>query len=372
MRVLLTGGGTAGHINPALAIAEIIRANEPGSVIEFVGIEGGKEEDLVPREGYPLRFVRSMGIERSLSPRAIKALFVALYSPKAKQTQKILDDFAPDLVIGTGGFTCWPIMAAAAKRGIPTALHESNALPGLAVRMLQRRVDRIWTNFEKSTDYLSKKAPILRVGNPLRGGFEAVSREAARARLGLSDRQTLILSFGGSLGAEEINRAAVSMMKEFSAKHPDVIHLHAAGSKKIDETRARYDELGLGAAPNCILTDYIYDMPMQMAAADLVICRAGAMTLSELARMKKNAILIPSPNVTDNHQYVNAKTLSDAGAAVLVEEHTLSAGALRAEAEKLLTDPVRRRHMGDSIGRFADVDTNRLIWEDVQRLLGRK
>ncbi len=372
MRVLLTGGGTAGHINPALAIAQIILANEPGSVIEFVGIKGGKEEDLVPREGYPLHFVQSMGIERSLSPRAIKALFVALHSPKAKQTQQILDDFSPDLVIGTGGFTCWPIMAAAAKRKIPTALHESNALPGLAVRMLQRRVDRIWTNFEKSAEYLSKKAPILRVGNPLRGGFGAISKEAARGKLGLTSKQTLILSFGGSLGAEELNRACLFMMKEFSAKHRDIVHLHAAGSKKIAECKALYAELGLGAYPNCILTDYIYDMPLQMAAADLVICRAGAMTLSELAKMKKSAILIPSPNVTDNHQYVNAKTMSDAGAALLVEETMLADGTLRAEAEKLLTDPTRMRRMEDSMERLADVDTNRLIWEDIQRLLGRK
>jgi UDP-N-acetylglucosamine--N-acetylmuramyl-(pentapeptide) pyrophosphoryl-undecaprenol N-acetylglucosamine transferase len=372
VRVLLTGGGTAGHINPALAIAQIIRANEAGSVIEFVGIKGGKEEDLVPREGYPLRFVESMGIERSLSPRAIKALFVALRSPKAKQTQQILDEFSPDLVIGTGGFTCWPIMAAAAKRGIPTALHESNALPGLAVRMLQGRVDRIWTNFEKSTDYLRRKAPVLRVGNPLRGEFGAVDRERARAKLKISPQQTLILSFGGSLGAEEVNKAALSMMKLFSARHPDIVHLHAAGSKKLAECKKIYDELGLGAYPNCILTDYIYDMPLQMAAADLVICRAGAMTLSELAKMKKCAILIPSPNVTDNHQYVNAKTVADAGAAILVEEKTLAAGTLRTEAEKLLTDPARMRRMENSMEHLADLDTNRLIWEDIVRLLGRK
>ena len=148
MRVLLTGGGTAGHINPALAIAELIRRNAPGAEIAFVGIRGGKEDDLIPREGYRLYYVKSKGIRRSFSPSAVvsnvQALWLAAWSPYARSTRAVLDEFRPDIVIGTGGYACWPIMAAAARRGIPTALHESNALPGLAVRKLQKKVDRIW------------------------------------------------------------------------------------------------------------------------------------------------------------------------------------------------------------------------------------
>ncbi|MBR2020572.1 MAG: glycosyltransferase, partial [Clostridia bacterium] len=206
MRVLLTGGGSAGHINPALAIAETVKQNDPNATIAFVGIRNGKEEDLVPREGYPLHYVESMGIRRSLSPKNIKALWLALTSPYSKQTNRILDGFQPDIVIGTGGYACWPIMAAAARRGIPTAVHESNALPGLAVRQLQGRVDRIWINFSKTAELLRKKEKTVQVGNPLRNGFGGLSKAEARKRLGISEDRFFILSFGGSLGAEEVNR----------------------------------------------------------------------------------------------------------------------------------------------------------------------
>ncbi len=372
MRLLLTGGGTAGHINPALAIADIVRRNDPEAVIEFVGIRTGKETDLVPREGYPLHFVESMGIRRSLSPSNIKALYLALTSPYSKKTNKILDDFQPDLVIGTGGYACWPIMAAAARRGIPTAVHESNALPGLAVRRLQKKVDRIWINFARTAERLKKDVPVVRVGNPLRGGFGKLSAEAAKKELGLEPDRFLILSFGGSLGAEEVNRAVVAMMRDFSSKHPEVLHVHATGKRDYENTIKFFREEGVAAARNCILLDYIYDMPLRMSAADLVISRAGAMTVSELALMKKPAILIPSPYVADNHQFLNAKALADAAAACLVEEATLSEGALTKAAEALWSDPAARAASETAIAAFADVDANRRIWEEICALLKKE
>ncbi len=372
MRVILTGGGTAGHINPALAIAEIIRRNDPSAEVLFVGIKGGKEEDLVPREGYRLEYVKSMGIRRSLSPANIKALWLAWYSPRSAATKRILEEFRPDIVIGTGGYACWPIMSAAAKRGIPTALHESNALPGMAVKRLQGSVDRIWINFAATADRLKDQTKVLRVGNPLRGGFGTLTKEDARRLLGLAPEQKLILSFGGSLGAEGVTRAVLEMMQKFTARQTEYLHLHAAGKRDHADAKQCFEALGLGGAANCRLADYIYDMPLQMAAADLVISRAGAMTLSELAEMKKPCILIPSPNVADNHQYVNAKTLSDAGAAVLVEEKNLAEGALLRAAESLLADPARMAGMQESIAAFADRDADRLIWEDIRQLLDGK
>lgn len=372
MRVLLTGGGTAGHINPALAIAEIIRQNAPGSEIEFVGIKGGKEEDLVPREGYDLLYVDSIGMKRPLaSPSNLKAFWVALTSPYSHKTNRILDEFRPDLVIGTGGFACWPIMAAAARRGIPTALHESNAKPGLAVRKLQGRVDRIWVNFEKTAEQLDVPEKILRVGNPLRKEFGVISKEEARRRLGIPENTFLILSFGGSGGAEEVNRAAVEMMKDFTSCHADCIQYHAAGKRDYEATLGAFRAAGLEGNRSCVLKDYIYDMPLRMAAADLVISRAGAMTLSELSRMKKAAILIPSPYVADNHQFLNAKTLADAGGAVLVEERTLAKGSLTQAAESLLRDRSRMHRMEEAIAPFADRDANRLIWNEISGMAGK-
>lgn len=368
MRLLLTGGGTAGHINPALAIAETVRKNDPSAVIEFVGIRNGKEADLIPREGYQLHYVESMGIRRSLSPANLKAMWMAWSSPRSKQTLKILDDFRPDLVIGTGGYASWPIMKAAANRGIPTAVHESNALPGLTVRRLQRSVDQIWINFAHTADYLKEKEKIIRVGNPLRGGFGAMTRAQAKQELGLADDRLLILSFGGSLGAEEVNRAVIRMMAEFSSQHPEVLHIHAAGKRDYPETMKAFRQAGLHLYSNCMLLDYIYDMPLRMAAADVVISRAGAMTLSELALMKKASVLIPSPYVADNHQYLNAKTLADAGAAKLVEEKTLESGALTLAVGELLEDVSARKTCEEQIAAFADADANRRIWEQIRIL----
>ena len=373
MRVLLTGGGTAGHINPALAIADIVKQNIPSAEILFVGIRGGKEEDLVPREGYTLRYVKARGIDRSIFTLGnVKAIWLAAKEPYSKQTTSILDEFKPDIVIGTGGYACWPIMSAAARRKIPTALHESNALPGLAIRMLQKKVDRVWINFEKTASLLKVKDRVVRVGNPLRSAFGSLSYQEARARLGIGQEQTLVLSFGGSLGAEQLNRAAVEMMDAITESDRSVIYMHATGKLGYQATKEKFESLKLDRRAGCVLTDYIYDMPLRMAAADIVISRAGAMTLSELARLGKAAILIPSPNVVDNHQFLNAKTLADAGAAILVEESELASGALTQAVCALLREPKQRQALQAQIGSFAGPDANRIIYSEILHLTKKR
>lgn len=376
MRVLLTGGGTAGHINPALAIAELIRRNAPGAEIAFVGIRGGKEDDLIPREGYRLYYVKSKGIRRSFSPSAVvsnvQALWLAAWSPYARSTRAVLDEFRPDIVIGTGGYACWPIMAAAARRGIPTALHESNALPGLAVRKLQKKVDRIWINFEGTAGLLDSAACVRRVGNPLRGGFGTIPRDAAREKLGLSPSEKLVLCFGGSLGAEPLNRAVIEAMRALAPKWGNVRFCLASGKRDYAAAGEVWRAAGLDAVSNCMLSDYIYDMPLWMSAADLAVTRAGAMTLSELGRMSLPSVLIPSPHVADNHQYLNAKTFADAGAAVLVEEKELESGRLTAELDALLADDARLLSMSRAATPFAETDAGGAIWEDILTLTGKK
>lgn len=376
MRVLLTGGGTAGHINPALAIAELIRRNAPGAEIAFVGIRGGKEDDLIPREGYRLYYVKSKGIRRSFSPSAVvsnvQALWLAAWSPYARSTRAVLDEFRPDIVIGTGGYACWPIMAAAARRGIPTALHESNALPGLAVRKLQKKVDRIWINFEGTAGLLDSAACVRRVGNPLRGGFGTIPRDAAREKLGLSPSEKLVLCFGGSLGAEPLNRAVIEAMRALAPKWGNVRFCLASGKRDYAAAGEVWRAAGLDAVSNCMLSDYIYDMPLWMSAADLAVTRAGAMTLSELGRMSLPSVLIPSPHVADNHQYLNARTFADAGAAVLVEEKELESGRLTAELDALLADDARLLSMSRAAAPFAETDAGGAIWEDILALTGKK
>jgi UDP-N-acetylglucosamine--N-acetylmuramyl-(pentapeptide) pyrophosphoryl-undecaprenol N-acetylglucosamine transferase len=237
----------------------------------------------------------------------------------------------------------------------------------LAVRQLQKKVDRIWINFEHTAEQLSVSENVVCVGNPLRSSFGTCNKAEARARLGIPEETFYVLSFGGSGGAEAINAATVELMHRFGSR-ANYRHLHAAGKRDYENTRARFVSCGLEKSENCILKDYIYDMPLQMAAADLVISRAGAMTISELARMGKAAILVPSPNVTDNHQFINAKTLADANAAILVEEARLAEGGLTDAMEKLMSGGIVRA-LEKNVLAFADRDANRLIWKEITELV---
>lgn len=376
MRVLMTGGGTGGHVNPALAIANTIRENDASAVIEYVGTRHGIESKLVPAAGYPLHFVEIQGIRRSLSLSNLKTAYLTLTSPvKAK---KILREFQPDLVIGTGGYVSWPVIRAASKMGIPCALHESNAYPGVAVRMLAGSADRIYLNFSETGEILGHPEKLLRVGNPILHPSASLSRAEARKILGIPDRyQYFILSYGGSMGAERLNAAVLKLMRDYTAKHPEVYHLHATGSIEKELCGSWFREMGLDQYENIRLVEYIYDMPQQMAAADLVICRAGSMTISELAMAGKCAVLIPSPNVTENHQYKNAKVLLDHGAAVLFEERELESTEARPLTEKtayLLSDAgTEERHsMEKQIHAFAMPDANKQIYLDLLKLVNTK
>ena len=378
MRVLITGGGTGGHVNPALAIANTIKQNDHDAVIAYVGTKRGIENKLVPKAGYPMYYVDIKGIKRSLSPSNIKAAYLALTSPiKAK---KIIREFKPDIVVGTGGYVSWPVVKAASQMGIPTALHESNAIAGVAVKMLQKSVDRIYLNFEKTGESLScDRAKLMKVGNPILGGFSSMTREEARKKLGIPDKyKYVILSYAGSMGAEKVNDAVLCLMREFTAKHPEVYHIHATGSIELELCTSQFKEMGLDKCENIELCEYIYDMPVRMAAADITINRAGAMTISELAATGKCSIFIPSPNVAENHQYKNAKVLSDAGAAALFEEKDLVDGAkpLIEEVEKLLSDGAEklRAERSEKIRQFAVSDANKLIYNDIVKLAqsGRK
>jgi UDP-N-acetylglucosamine--N-acetylmuramyl-(pentapeptide) pyrophosphoryl-undecaprenol N-acetylglucosamine transferase len=255
--------------------------------------------------------------------------------------------------------------------GIPTALHESNAIPGKAVEQLKSNVDLIMVNFEETLrrlDGMGKHSAAVRVGNPMMAGFATVSRDEARKALGLAPDELYILSFGGSLGAEYVNDAVVKLAAELTDE-PRVRLLHAAGKRDYDRIRADWDATAAGKCDRVTLTDYIYDMPIQMAAADLVISRAGAMSISELALTGKAVVFIPSPYVAENHQYKNAMALVDQGAALCVEEKTLTDGALTATVKSLLKDPAGRADMERRIRDFACPDANGQIYTHLMGLL---
>ena len=370
MRVLFSGGASGGHVNPALAIAEIVKANYPNCEIAFVGTPNGIENSLVPQAGYKLYKIKIGGVNGTSGINKLKAYARAFTSQFA--AKKIVKEFKPDIVIGTGGYACWPAVKVAAQMGIPTVLHESNSVPGMAVRRLQENVDIIMTNFESTKELLSPKACVINVGNPVRRDCSVLTRSDARAKLGIDNGKFVVLSFGGSLGAECLNNVAVDYMKNFSASREDVVTYHVGGRNYYDDAKKKLEDNKLLDNKRNTLISFTSELPLYMAAADVVICRAGAMTITELARMGKAAIIIPSVNVTDNHQYKNAKALSDAGAAILLEESAIAAGeSVSAKLEELYSNKKLCADMSEKVRAFASEDVEKEIFDSIQELLKR-
>ena len=319
MRIILCGGGTAGHVSPAIAIAEELREETPKSEILFIGRTDGGENRAVVNAGIKLETLAVKGIKRSVSIENVKRMKIAIEA--RKKAKEIIAEFAPDVVLGTGGYVCWPVISAAKSMNIPVAIHESNITPGLTTRLLSRKCNVVFLNRKDTTSYLSKKTKIRIVGNPVRKELKKTNLEFARRKLGLNNDDFFILSFGGSGGAKKINEIMISIMKEYTSKEKNTRHVHCTGEKYYTTMNKQSKSFNTNG---CSIKEYIDDMPTYIKAADLVICRSGAMTLSEICEAGTTAILIPSPNVTGNHQYLNARHLSEKDGAILIEEKNLS------------------------------------------------
>ncbi len=366
MRIVFVGGGTAGHVNPALSIASVMRDNLSDVHIDFIGTPRGIENVLVKKAGYNVYHIEACGLKRSLSPKNLLLPIKILNS--VKQSKKLLSAIRPDIVIGTGGYVCYPVMRAAQQMRIKTALHESNAIPGLTVKMIAKKADCIMLNFEECTKYFRRKDNITVTGNPMPNTFIRQNREKCRQDLGISKDKIFVLSFGGSIGAEHLNDACLDVMSKMKDRN-DLCFLHATGNRNYPECNKKAFELGIGK--NARILPYIDDMWRVMAAADIVISRAGAMTLSELAISGKAAILVPSPYVTGNHQYKNAKALSDADAALIVEEKELCSGKLGEALLTLISSEKLRCKMASNIEKFAKKNANRDIFYTIMNVINK-
>lgn len=375
MRLLFTCGGTAGHINPAVALARLFEARQPGTEVLFVGADGGMENRLVPKEGYAIRTVTITSFQRSLTPAAIGHNVKTLLnmSRSQKQADAILDEFRPDLVVGTGGYASYPVVSAAAKRGIPTAVHESNAVPGLTTKGLSKVVDAVMVGFEESRRHYDHPDQVVVTGTPIRGDFFRYTRAEARAKLGIADHKPLVLSYWGSLGAAVMNGYMADFIRLECAAGEPFHHLHGAG-RDYDRLTKALDGAGVHLAdhPDVEMREYIYDMPVAMAAADLVICRSGASTVSELSAIAKPAILVPSPNVTADHQTKNARVLSDAGGALLLPEKDCTPDTLYRAVTDLLSDANRRAAMAGALKAMSIPDAGEKIYETLTALMEKK
>lgn len=370
MKILLAGGGTAGHINPGIAVAQYIETVRPGTETVYIGTKRGLESRLVPEAGYPFYTIDIRGFSRSFSPKAVVGNVRNVYRTfrSTGDAKKILRETAPDVVVGTGGYVSGPVLYAAAKMGYPTAVLEQNAYPGVTTKLLSKRVDRVMLAMPEAEKYLKFKNPPTVTGNPVRPSLFRYTGEEAKRALGVAGK-TVVLSFGGSLGASPINAAVDELLRRGAGKE-GVVFFHASGRKGYPEQRARLSDLPLDdPAGNIRLAEYFDNMDVLMPAADLVICRAGAITLSEICCLGKPSLLIPSPYVAENHQYHNALTLSSRGAAELLEEKDLSGETLCERVFSLLADPERLRAMADAALSLAIPDANRRIADVILSLV---
>ncbi len=370
MRFVLTCGGTAGHVNPALAVAGRLKELMPESEFLFLGAEGKMEMDLVPRAGYEIRPLKITNIARgrSLSAMAHNLDTVKNVLASEHEAKKILKDFRPDAVIGTGGYVCYPVLAAAARLHIPTLVHESNALPGLTTRMLADKVDAILVGFEESRKHYAQPDKVTVTGTPVRGEFSRYTKESARAELGLDPHQPLVVSVWGSLGSGHMNGVITEMLPRLQGQKRFRM-IHSVGSRDHAEFVKTLREKKLDPADcNVDAREYIFDMPRVMAAADLILCRAGASTLAELTYMGKPVVIVPSPNVTDNHQEKNARVLEKAGGAKVFLEGEFDAESLLAEIERLLRSPEELERMSRAMAALSVPDATDKIVDKVLSL----
>lgn len=370
MRILFAGGGTAGHINPALAVAQYIRDNDQDSEILYVGATGGMEEKLVADSGFNFKGIKISGFSRKISLESFKKNIVTVKRivTSSNESRSIIKDFKPDICMGTGGYVSGPILRVASKMGVPIVIHEQNAFPGVTTKMLSKYAKRVMLAMPQAKEYLSQNCNIVNTGNPVRKDILTADKDDSRRLLGLDERP-VILSFGGSLGAKVINEAVAELIAK-EAKHGKYQFIHAYGKYgRWFPDLLKEKGVDLDNCKNIHISEYLNNMPTCLAAADLCICRAGAISLSEIQVQGKPAILIPSPNVAENHQYHNAMALVKNNAAEIIEEKDLDSGKLVEMVKKLVNNPIKLKEFERNLKNMAIFDSCDRIYNVIEDVL---
>jgi len=364
IRVLIAGGGTSGHINPAIAIADRIRKEDPQSEIEFCGTQRGLENDIVPRSGYVMHQIRARGLPSKPSVKMAKAVmdFIA----GRKTCISLIRQFKPDVVVGTGGYVCAPLVAAAYQENIPVLLHEQNAFPGRSNRLMSRRASVVCTSFPGMDKAFPRAKSVVFTGNPVKKIFFETSREAARKELGIPDDMVLLLAMGGSLGSRTINQSVARFADMVSGKNIRIVL--SAGKQQFEEFHENHPPVN----GNMEIREYIYNPQTYMAAADLIICRAGAITCAEVAALGIPSVMIPYPYAAGDHQTYNARAFEGAGAAILMKDSDISAQALYDSAMPVLSDRLRLQKMGQCAKSLAKPLADCDIVSEIFKLAGKK
>lgn len=369
MHILFAGGGTAGHINPALAAAAYVKQQHPNAKISYIGKKGGMEQRLVAAYGYDFYGIDVAGFQRELTLKNVGRNLTALVKvfTSSGAAKRLLKQLQPDVVVGTGGYVSGPVLRDAAKLGFKTAIHEQNAFPGVTTKMLVGLVDTVMLAMPEAEKRLELKKPPVITGNPVRAEFLTLQKDDCRKRLGLDERPVL-LSSGGSLGAAPVNRAVAAFIAE-KWQAGDMVFIHATGKAGYTAFLQLLSEKGVDPkAENVRVFDYIDNMAECMVAADMVLSRAGAISLSELCVCKKPAILIPSPYVAENHQYHNAMSLKKIGAAEVIEEKDLNRESLLKAVNSCIYNPQKLNSMAQKAGSAAFPDAAKRIYNEIMKL----
>lgn len=360
-KIVFACGGSGGHVNPAISMAQCLEDREKAFSFLFVGSENGIEKRISAKEGYPFRHIPIEGLHRSLTLRNFRTLYLA--ATATSRAIKILKEENAALVIGTGGYVSFPFIRAAKRLGIPCLLYESNSVPGLAVRMTEKDASLVLLQFEECRDHLRYPQKATVMGAPLRRGFSTITRKEARARLKIDPHAFFLLSFGGSLGAERISESVMTATR--CLRSHGVTHIHACGERLFANLKNKYPQ---EEANGCLLP-YIDDMPCYMAAADLVLCRAGAITLSELSRVARASLLVPSPYVAGNHQEKNARVYEKRGASLVLSENTLTAELVTERVLFLKQNPALILKMSHSAEKLISKNENNRFFKVVEGLV---
>ncbi len=367
MKVIIAAAGTGGHINPGIAIANKIKQKDKNSEILFVGTTRGLENDLVPRAGYKLKTIEAYGIQRKLTLQNVKRLYRSIKA--IGDAKKIIKDFGADVVIGTGGYICMPVILAAKKMNIPTLLHESNAFPGVSVKLLSKKVNTVLVGFEDAKERLPKANKVVVTGNPTKikkQNFSSSQKAEIIKNMGLSSNKPIVLVFGGSQGAQSINESLMKIITE--RKNTEYQIMWAAGPLQYDNIKEKLEESGINInnIENVKIVPYIYNMEEIINVVDLVICRSGAMTITEISIVGKPAIFIPFPHATENHQEYNARVLEKVGAAKIILDKNLDEKVLHREIQKIITNEEVLKTMGEKANKVATSGVEDKIYSEIK------
>lgn len=372
MKVIIAAAGTGGHINPGIAIANKIKEKEPNSQIIFIGTNRGLENDLVPRAGYELKTIHAYGFNRKISLDNLKKMYKTFHS--IGEAKKIIQEFQPDVVIGTGGYICVPVGMAAKKAKVPIVLHESNAFPGIAIKMLSKKAETILVGFEDAKPRIPNAKKIVVTGTPTKVKHLALSTSQKTQlirQLGLQENLPIVLCFGGSQGAQSINDSLIRMIKRHKNTNYQIVW--AAGPAQYQQVKEDLKEYNMDIEhlDKVKIVPYIYNMEEIMNAIDLVVCRSGAMTITEISNVGKPAIFIPFPFATENHQEYNAKVLEKVDAAKIILDKNLTADLLNDMIENLVKDREALQKMGENAKKMAIENVEERIYQEIIEVIKR-